>query len=302
MKGIILAGGTGSRLYPSTIAVSKQLIPIYDKPMIYYPLSVLMMGGIRDILLITNTECVEQYKKLLGDGSQFGIKIQYKAQEKPSGIAEAFILGEEFIGNEEVCLILGDNIFYGQGFQDFIDIAINKTGRARIFGYPVNNPTSFGVVEFDKNKKVISIEEKPKQPKSNYAVPGLYFYDNSVVEIAKNIKPSARGELEISTINDEYLKRDKLDVVLLGRGLAWLDTGTPRGLLQASDFVSIVQERQGLYIACIEEIAWRKGWITDEQLESIGKKLKKTEYGQYLLKILTFGDKKIRKNKIDEGE
>ena len=297
MKGIILAGGTGSRLYPSTISVSKQLIPIYDKPMIYYPLSVLLMAGIKDILLITNTECVEQYKKLLGDGSQIGINIEYKAQEKPRGIAEAFILGEDFIGDDEVCLILGDNIFYGQGFQDCIDMAIAKKGKARIFGYPVTNPKSFGVVEFDENNKVLSIEEKPENPKSNYAVPGLYFYDSSVVEKAKKVKPSDRGELEISTINSMYLEEGNLDVVLLGRGLAWLDTGTPRGLLQASDFVSIVQERQGLYIACIEEIAWRNGWINDEQLRSLGENLKKTDYGKYLLNLLAFGDKKRRKNK-----
>ena len=297
MKGIILAGGTGSRLYPSTISVSKQLIPIYDKPMIYYPLSVLLMAGIKDILLITNTECVEQYKKLLGDGTQIGINIEYKAQEKPRGIAEAFILGEDFIGDDEVCLILGDNIFYGQGFQDCIDMAIAKKGKARIFGYPVTNPKSFGVVEFDENNKVLSIEEKPENPKSNYAVPGLYFYDSSVVEKAKKVKPSDRGELEISTINSMYLEEGNLDVVLLGRGLAWLDTGTPRGLLQASDFVSIVQERQGLYIACIEEIAWRNGWISDEQLRSLGENLKKTDCGKYLLNLLAFGDKKRRKNK-----
>ncbi len=300
MKGIILAGGTGSRLYPSTISVSKQLIPIYDKPMIYYPLSVLMMAGIKEILLITNTECVEQYRKLLGDGSRIGISIEYKAQEKPRGIAEAFILGEEFIGNDEVCLILGDNIFYGQGFQDCIDLAINKAGKARIFGYPVDNPKSFGVVEFDENNKVISIEEKPENPKSNYAVPGLYFYDSSVVQIAKSISPSDRGELEISSINDEYLKREKLDVVLLGRGLAWLDTGTPRGLLQASDFVSIVQERQGLYIACIEEIAWRNGWINDQEMLELGMELKKTDYGKYILKLVENSKnlKKTNKNKI----
>ena len=297
MKGIILAGGTGSRLYPSTISVSKQLIPIYDKPMIYYPLSVLLMAGIRDILLITNTECVEQYKNLLGDGSKIGINIEYKAQEKPRGIAEAFILGEDFIGDDEVCLILGDNIFYGQGFQDCIDIAIEKKGKARVFGYPVTNPKSFGVVEFDENNRVLSIEEKPENPKSNYAVPGLYFYDSSVVEKAKKVKPSDRGELEISTINAMYLEEGKLDVVLLGRGLAWLDTGTPRGLLQASDFVSIVQERQGLYIACIEEIAWRNGWISDEQLRSLGENLKKTDYGKYILNLLSFGDRKRRKNK-----
>lgn len=297
MKGIILAGGTGSRLYPSTISVSKQLIPIYDKPMIYYPLSVLLMAGIKEILLITNTECVEQYRKLLGDGTKIGIKIEYKAQEEPRGIAEAFILGEDFIQNDEVCLILGDNIFYGQGFQDCIDLAISKKGKARVFGYPVTNPKSFGVVEFDENNKVLSIEEKPEIPKSNYAVPGLYFYDNTVVEKAKSVKPSARGELEISSINDMYLKEGKLDVVLLGRGLAWLDTGTPRGLLQASDFVSIVQERQGLYIACIEEIAWRNGWINDEQLREIGKKLEKTDYGQYILRLLNYGDKTKRKNK-----
>lgn len=296
MKGIILAGGTGSRLYPSTISVSKQLIPIYDKPMIYYPLSVLMMAGINEILLITNTECVEQYRKLLGDGSRIGLKIEYKPQEKPRGIAEAFIIGEEFIGNDEVCLILGDNIFYGQGFQDYLNKAIDKKGKARIFGYPVSDPTSFGVVEFDENNKVLSIEEKPKEPKSNYAVPGLYFYDNSVIEIAKNVKPSARGELEISSVNAEYLKQGKLDVVLFGRGLAWLDTGTPQGLLQASDFVSIVQERQGLYVACIEEIAWRQGWIDDEKLRQLGKELEKTEYGKYLLKLLKIGEKVNKRN------
>lgn len=297
MKGIILSGGTGSRLYPSTISISKQLIPIYDKPMIYYSLSVLLMSGIKDILLITNREYVGQYKKLLGDGSAIGINIEYKVQEKPRGIAEAFILGEEFIGDDEVCLILGDNIFYGQGFQDCIDLAVSKKGKARIFGYPVTNPKSFGVVEFDKNNKVLSIEEKPENPKSNYAVPGLYFYDNSVVEKAKRVKPSSRGELEISTINDMYLQEGNLDVVLLGRGLAWLDTGTPKGLLQASDFVSIIQERQGLYIACIEEIAWRNDWINDEQLEKIGRKLEKTDYGQYILKLLDFGNKSKRKNK-----
>ena len=297
MKGIVLAGGTGSRLYPSTISVSKQLIPIYDKPMIYYSLSVLMIANIKDILLITNTECVEQYKKLLGDGKQLGINIEYKAQGEPRGIAEAFILGEEFIGNDEVCLILGDNIFYGQGFQDCIDIAINKKGKARIFGYPVTNPTSFGVVEFNENNQVISIEEKPEKPKSNYAIPGLYFYDSSVVEIAKKVKPSPRGELEITSINNEYLKQGKLDVVLLGRGLAWLDTGTAKGLLQASNFVSIIQQRQGLYIACLEEIAWRKRWITDRQLLELGKKLEKTDYGKYILQLLTYGEKDTKKNK-----
>ena len=285
-------------MYPSTISVSKQLIPIYDKPMIYYPLSVLMMADIKDILLITNTECVEQYRKLLGDGSKFGINIQYKAQKEPKGIAESFIIGEEFIGDDEVCLILGDNIFYGQGFQDCLDIAVRKKGKARIFGYPVTDPRSFGVVEFDKNNKVLSIEEKPSNPKSNYAIPGLYFYDNSVINIAKTIKPSARGELEISSINEVYLKQGNLDVVLLGRGLAWLDTGTSRGLLQASDFVSIVQERQGLYIACLEEIAWRKGWISDEKLKEIGESLKKTDYGNYLLKIHDTVNKEIVRNKI----
>lgn len=286
MKGIILAGGSGTRLYPTTISVSKQLLPIYDKPMIYYPLSVLMMANINEILLITNEENIEPYKKLLGDGKRLGMKISYKAQKKPNGIAEAFILGEDFIGNDEVCLILGDNIFYGQGFQDCLNKAIEKTGRARIFGYPVTDPRSFGVVAFDENNKVTSIEEKPENPKSNYAVPGLYFYDSSVVEIAKRIKPSDRGELEISSINSEYLKQGKLDVVLLGRGLAWLDTGTPKGLLQASDFVSIVQERQGLYIACIEEIAWRKGWISNQELEAEAKKIYKTDYGKYMLRIL----------------
>lgn len=286
MKGIILAGGTGSRLYPATICVSKQLLPVFDKPMIYYPLSVLMMADIKEILLITNTECIEQYKKLLKDGSDLGIIIEYKAQDRPNGIAEAFILAEDFIGDDEVCLILGDNIFYGQGFQDCIDIALSKKGKARIFGYPVIDSRSFGVVEFDSNGKVLSIEEKPAIPKSNYAVPGLYFYDSSVVKLAKKISPSERGELEISSINEEYLKMGKLDVVLLGRGLAWLDTGTPNGLLQASDFVSIVQERQGLYISCIEEIAWRKKWISDEKFKSTGLKLNKTDYGKYILRLI----------------
>lgn len=286
MKGIILAGGSGTRLYPMTKVVSKQLLPIYDKPMIYYPLSVLMMANIKEVLIISTPLHTELYQELLGDGSKLGINIQYKVQNKPRGLADAFIIGEEFIGDDNVCLILGDNIFYGQGFQDCINIALQQSKGACIFGYPVNNPVDFGVVEFDENKKVISIEEKPSNPKSDYAVPGLYFYDNSVVEIAKSVEPSNRGEIEITSINNEYLKRKELNVVLLGRGLAWLDTGTPKGLLQASNFVSVVQERQAMYVACIEEIAWRKGFISDEQLKNMGEELKKTDYGKYLLSLI----------------
>ena len=260
MKGIILAGGSGTRLYPITRSVSKQLLPVYDKPMIYYPMSVLMLAGIREILIIAKNKDIDLFKELFGDGSDLGLKIYYKVQENPNGIAEAFIIGEEFIGNEKVTLVLGDNIFYGQGFVEKLENA-TKSDKSTIFGYHVSNPRDFGVVEFDEDFNVISIEEKPENPKSNYVVPGLYFYDNDVVEIAKNIKPSERGELEITSINNEYLKRGKLKVELFGRGMAWLDTGTHKGLLDASNFVEVIQTRQGLYIACLEEIAYRKGYI-----------------------------------------
>ena len=287
MKGIILAGGKGTRLYPNTIAVSKQLLPIYDKPLIYYPLSVLLLAGIRDILVISTPEDTPNYEKLLGDGSRIGINIQYAVQDKPRGLADAFIIGADFIGNDSVCLVLGDNVFYGQGFSISLKAAQEcvEKGGAAIFGYPVKNPREFGVVEFDENKKVISIEEKPVEPKSNYAVPGLYFYDNSVVEIAKNVKPSARGEIEITAINNYYLEQGKLSVTLLGRGLSWLDTGSPKGMLKASGFVKTVQEMQGFYISCIEEIAWRRGFITLEQMHALGEELKMTDYGKYLLSL-----------------
>lgn len=286
MKGIILAGGKGTRLYPMTISVSKQILPIYDKPMIYYPLSILLMSGIKEILIISTPRDIKLYEDLLGDGSKLGINIEYKVQEKASGIGEAFIIGKEFIGDDNVCLVLGDNIFFGQAFQDILDKAVKLEKGGYIFAYPIENPKDFGVVEFDKNGNVISLEEKPKIPKSNFAVPGLYFYDNEVVKIAENLNPSDRGELEITDINMEYLRKNKLKVLELGRGFAWLDTGTPTGMLQASNFVSTVQERQGMYIACIEEIAWRKGFITDEQLEKTGNELKKVQYGKYLLNLL----------------
>lgn len=286
MKGIILAGGKGTRLYPMTISVSKQILPIYDKPMIYYPLSVLLMSGIRDILIISTPRDIKLYEELLGDGSKIGVHIEYKIQEKASGIGEAFILGEEFIGDDNVCLVLGDNIFFGQAFQDILNKATKLEKGGYIFAYPIDNPTEFGVVEFDKEGNVLSLEEKPQNPKSDYAVPGLYFYDNNVVKIAKNLKPSDRGELEITDINNEYLKNKQLKVLTLGRGFAWLDTGTPAGMLKASNFVATVQERQGFYISCIEEIAWRQGFIDDNQLEKIGNELKKVQYGKYLLNLL----------------
>ena len=287
MKGIILAGGKGTRLYPNTIAVSKQLLPIYDKPMIYYPLSVLLLAGIREVLVISTPDDTPNYEKLLGDGSRIGIHIEYKVQDSPRGLADAFILGADFIGNDSVCLVLGDNVFYGNNLSRMLWTAMEEAEKngASIFGFPVSNPKAFGVVEFDKDNNVISIEEKPTEPKSNYAVPGLYFYNNEVVEIAKNVKPSARGEIEITSINNHYLKEGKLKVTLLQRGISWLDTGTPKGMQKAGNFVKTVQEMQGFYISCIEEIAWRRGFITLEQLHKLGEELKMTEYGQYILSL-----------------
>ena len=285
MKGIILAGGTGSRLYPITRSVSKQLLPIYDKPMIYYPLSVLMLAGIREILIISTERDIRAFKELLGTGHELGLDFSYAVQEAPRGIAEAFIIGEDFIGDDSVCLILGDNIFYGGGISIGVREAAALTEGAVIFGYYMPNPKGLGVVEFDKARNVISIEEKPEHPKSNYVVPGLYFYDNQVIEIAKGVTPSARGELEITSINNEYLRRGQLKVKLFGRGLAWLDTGTHENLLAAANFVQIVQKRQGMYISCIEEIAYRMGYISAQQLSALAEPMLKTEYGQYLKSI-----------------
>ena len=283
MKGIILAGGKGTRLYPMTKVVSKQLLPIYDKPLIYYPLSILMLANIREVLIISTPDDAPLYEKLLGDGSRLGIKLSYAVQAEPKGLAQAFIIGEDFIGDDSVCLILGDNVFYGYNFSSILSRVKNELNGATIFGYPVSNPTDFGVVEFDSDWRVLSIEEKPKEPKSNYAVPGLYFYDNRVVEIAKNVKPSARGELEISSVNSAYLEQGKLKVELLSRGMAWLDTGTPGGMIRAAEFVQTMQSMQGMYISGLEEIAWRRGFIDTDQLRALGEELKMTEYGQYLI-------------------
>lgn len=290
MKGIVLAGGSGTRLYPITQTVSKQLLPIYDKPMVYYPISVLMLAGIRDILIISTPQDTPRFQELLGDGKRFGVNFQYKVQPSPDGLAQAFILGEEFIGNDDVCMVLGDNIFYGYGLSGMLQRSVQTVTEKRrsvVFGYNVNDPERYGVVEFNDKGNVLSIEEKPQNPKSNYAVVGLYFYTNDVVQIAKNVKPSHRGELEITSVNQEYLKRELLNVELMGRGFAWLDTGTHKSMLEASQFIATIEERQGLKIACLEEIAYSKGYITAEHLAELAKPMAKNQYGQYLLKLIT---------------
>lgn len=289
MKGIVLAGGSGTRLYPATQSISKQLLPIFDKPMVYYPISTLMLAGIKDILIISTPQDTPHFQNLLGDGSRFGVNFQYKVQPSPDGLAQAFILGEEFIGDDDVCLVLGDNIFYGYGLSSMLQRSVEVVGKERknvVFGYYVNDPERYGVVDFDSAGKVLSLEEKPKEPKSNYAVVGLYFYTNSVVEVAKNIKPSARGELEITTVNQEFLKREELNVELMGRGYAWLDTGTHESMLEASQFISTIESRQGLKIACLEEIAYKKGYITAEKVRELAAPMVKNQYGQYLLNLV----------------
>ena len=285
-KGIILAGGSGTRLYPITKGVSKQLLPIYDKPMVYYPLSVLMLAGIQDVLIITTPEDLNSFKRLLGDGSQFGIRLEYAIQPSPDGLAQAFIIGEKFIGDSNVCLVLGDNIFYGQGFTPMLKKAVSRAKGATVFGYQVKDPERFGVVEFDQQKRAISLEEKPKQPKSHFAVTGLYFYDNDVIQIAKQVKPSERGELEITTVNQMYLERGDLNVELLGRGFAWLDTGTHSSLLEAAQFVETIEKRQGYKVACLEEIALNNGWLSIEKVLEIGQSMSKNDYGQYLMSLV----------------
>ena len=286
MKGIILAGGKGTRLYPLTISISKQILPVYDKPMIYYPLSVLMLANIREILIISTERDLPIFKELLKDGSELGLKLEYKIQEKPNGLAEAFIIGEEFIGDDNVAPILGDNIFYGSGFTGLVEEASKLENGAIVFGYPVKDSRAYGVVEFDENGKAVSLEEKPENPKSNYAIPGLYFYDNTVVEKAKNVKPSARGEIEITTVNEMYLSENKLNVKNLGRGIIWFDTGTHEALLEASNYIEAIQKRQGLYIACLEEIAYKKGWVNEKEIEKKIEKEKKNEYQKYLLLLI----------------